>query len=90
MLQTLDTYPHMKYRPTKTKEIDKIIKSLKAKDSYGYNDISTKVPKISSSLLYNSLNYICSRALSKGIFPGRLKLTVIKPLYEKGNKLDNV
>jgi len=80
----------MKYRPTTTKEIDKIIKSLKAKHSYGCNEISTKVPEISSSLLYISLNYIFNRAVSKGIFPGGLKLTVIKPLYEKGNKLDNV
>ena len=89
--QTLNTlYPHMKYRPTITKEIDNIIKSLKIKDSYGYNEISTKVPKISSSLLYNSLNYICNRAFSKGIFPDGLKLSVIKPLYEKVNKVDNV
>ena len=90
MSQTLNTYPHMKYRPTTSKEIDKIIKSLKAKDSYGYNEISAKVPKISSSLLYNSLNYMCNRALSKGIFPYGLKLTVLKSLYEKDNKLDNV
>jgi hypothetical protein len=80
----------MKYRTTTTKEIDNIIKSLKAKDSYAHNEISTKVPKISSSLLYNSLNYIRNRALSKGIFPGGLKLSVIKPLYGKVNKLDNV
>lgn len=66
--QTLNTlYPHMKYRPTTIKEIDNIIKSLKAKDSYGYNEISTEVPKIGSSLLY---------ALTKGIFPDRMKLSV--------------
>jgi hypothetical protein len=83
-------YPHMKYRPATTKEIDNIIKSLKAKDSYGYNEISTEVPKIGSSLLYNSLNYMCNRALTKGIFPDGLKLSVIKPLYEKVNKVDSV
>ena len=65
--QTLNALcPHMKYKPATTKEINNIIISLRAKDSYGY-EISTKVPRISSSLLYNSLNYISDKALSKGI-----------------------
>jgi hypothetical protein len=34
------------------------------------------------------LNYICNKALSKGIFPDRLKYSIIKPLYKKGSKLE--
>ena len=81
-------YPHMKHNPTTTKEIDEIIKSLKVKDSHGYDEISTKILKISSPFIISPLNYICNKALFKGIFPDRLKFSVIKPLYKKGNKQD--
>jgi hypothetical protein len=40
----------MKHKPTTTTEIDDIIKSLKAKDSHRYDEISTKILKISSPL----------------------------------------
>ena len=38
-------YPSMECKCTTTKEIERIIKSLKAKNSYGYDEISTKDPK---------------------------------------------
>jgi hypothetical protein len=44
-------YPHMKHKPTPTKEIDELIKSLKVKDSHGYDEISTKILKISSPFI---------------------------------------
>jgi Notch-like protein len=33
-------------------------------------------------------NYICSRTLYTGVFPGRLKHATIRPLFKKGNKDD--
>jgi hypothetical protein len=59
MPQTLDTeYPHMKHKPKTTKEIDEIIKTLKAKYSHGYDEISTKILKISFPFIISPLNYI--------------------------------
>lgn len=29
-----------------------------------------------------------NEALTKGVFPNRLKFSIIKPLYKKGNKKD--
>jgi Notch-like protein len=81
-------HPHMKHKPTTTKETDEIIKSLKVKDSHGYDEISTKILKISSTFIISPLNYICNKVLFKGIYPDRLKFSVIKPLYKKGNKQD--
>ena len=52
MLQTFMTqYPNIKRNPTSPKEIDKIIQSLKSKNPYGCNEISTKLLKISSPFI---------------------------------------
>jgi hypothetical protein len=41
-------YPSMECKYTTTKEIEQIIKSLKTKHSYGYDEISTKILKEAS------------------------------------------
>jgi len=41
-------YPNNKSGYTSTKEIKKIIKSLKTKNAYGYNEISVKILKWSA------------------------------------------
>jgi hypothetical protein len=62
-------YQSMECSCTTTKEIALIIKSLKAKNSYGYDKISTKIPKISGSFIRSPLNYICNKMLFWGVFP---------------------
>jgi hypothetical protein len=52
---------------------------FKSKDSHGYDEISTKLLKISSPLISSPPNYICNKVLTKGIFPDRLKFSTIKP-----------
>jgi hypothetical protein len=44
------SYPNIKCKPTWTKEIENIIKSLKIKNSHGYDEISTTVLKNKLSL----------------------------------------
>ena len=61
---------------------------LKSQDSRGYDEISTKLLKISSPFISSPLNYICNVVLIKRIFPDRLKFSIINPLYKKGNKTD--
>jgi len=45
-------YPNMKRKCTSTKEIELIIKTLKTKNSYGYDKISTKILKLSGNKLH--------------------------------------
>jgi len=73
-------------KPTTTSEIGNIIKTLKPKTLYGYDEISTKLLKITAPCISSPLNYICNKVISKGVFPDRLKYSAIKPLYKKGNK----
>jgi len=66
-------YPDMKYQYTSTEEIEKIISSLKSKNSHGYDDISVNILKCSSPYISSPLCHICNKMLSTGIFPDRLK-----------------
>ena len=45
------TFPDINFTNTSPKEIENIIQSLKAKESYGYYGITTKILKISAPLL---------------------------------------
>jgi len=81
-------YPSTECKCTKMKETEQIIKSLKTKNSYGYNEISTKILKISCPFISSSLNYICNKILFWGLFPDRLKYTVIKSLHKNGDRCE--
>jgi hypothetical protein len=78
----------MKLRNTTTYEIEKIIHSLKCKNSYGYDEISTRILKASTPYVLSPLTYIFNKILSTGIFPDRLKFVEVKPVYKKGDKTD--
>jgi len=68
-------------------EINKIIKSLRTKNSYGYDEIPIKILRLSAPSVISPLTYICNKSLSSGVFPERLKYAIIKPVYRKGDKL---
>jgi hypothetical protein len=42
--------------------------------------------KLSSPFISTPLNFVCSRILSTGKFPDRLKYYIVKPLHKKCNK----
>jgi hypothetical protein len=63
------TYPGMECKCTTTKEIEQTIKSLKTKNSYGYDKISTKIPNISCPFISSPQNYICNKIILCGICP---------------------
>lgn len=74
--------------PVTPQDITKIIKNLKNKNSVGHDEICTKVIKFCNEELSNPLSHIINLSISKGIFPDKLKITVVKPLFKKGNKFD--
>jgi len=70
---------------TSAKEINKIIGSLKDKNSSGYDEISTKI--ISKPFIISPLINTCNKMLAHGIYPERLKFSLIKPIYKSGDKI---
>jgi len=78
--------PSIKFKNTSPKETEKIINSLKIKESSGYDEVSTKILKISAPFISSPLSYICNKSMSSGTFPTRLKYATVKPLLKKGDK----
>jgi len=70
------------------KRKERIIKSLKTKNSYGYDKISTKILKISCPSISSPINYIHNKMLFWGVFPDRLKYAIIKPLHKSDDRCE--
>jgi hypothetical protein len=73
------------WKYTNTHEIEKIIKSLKSKDSSGYDEITSRIIKASSAFIISPLTHICNAILRSGVFLDRLKYAIVKPCFKKGN-----
>ena len=76
--------------PTDNQEILKIISDLKMKKSSGNDNInSILVKKIKLGLLeplQASLQILINRSLEEGIFPQRLKISKVIPVYKNNEK----
>jgi len=84
LLQAFKTpFPNFHFKHISTKEVENIIKSIKPKNSSGYDGISTKLLKVSSAFIISPLTYICNKSISSGIFPDRLKYAMVKPFCTK-------
>ena len=79
-------FPSIKIIPITEAEIKSIIRALKPKNSSGYDEINSKIVKTCVSDISHPLTFICNHSLYKGIFPDRLKIAVVKPLYKKGDR----
>jgi len=69
-----------------TGEIEKIIHSFPWKNSCGYDEISMRILKISAPFISSPLCRIINASLNSGVFPTRLKYSIITPLHKKGDK----
>jgi hypothetical protein len=69
--------PNIKLKNKSTKEIERIISSLRPTNSYGYDGISTKILKASAPFISSPLNYICNNTIISGTFPTRLKYSTV-------------
>ena len=71
-----------------TYEMKKIIHSLKCTKSYGYDEISSRILKLSTPYILSPVTYIFNKILSTGIFAFGLKYSEVKPLHTKGDKTE--
>jgi len=80
------SFTNINIKNTTTDEIEKSIKELKSKKSCGYDEITTKILKISSPFIVLPLTYTRKRMLSTETFPDTLKFSEVKPIYKKCDK----
>jgi hypothetical protein len=79
-------FPDIKIIPTTETEIKSITRSLKSRNSSGYDEITSTILKAFSASISCPLAHICNHSLHTCIFPDDLKISVVKPLYKKGHK----
>ena len=74
---------HFQY--TNPSGILKIIQGLKPKTSAGYDHLSSKVLKDIANIVSTPLSIIINQSLCSGIFPSKLKIAKVIPLFKKGD-----
>ena len=67
---------------TDAEKIEKIISELKSKDSEGVDGISTNFLKKISQEVSKPLSFIINQSMYTGIFPTRLKIARVIPLFK--------
>lgn len=76
-----------KFDPVNATTVRNIINGLKPKTSSGHDGISVKLLKSISSLITDSITFIINQCLETGVFPDRLKLAKVIPLYKKDDPM---
>jgi hypothetical protein len=66
--------------------VSKIIDSLKSKSSQGIDKLSSILLKKIKSPLIKPISVLINQSLESGIFPDRLKIAKILPIYKKDNE----
>jgi len=79
-------FTNIAFHNTSTGEAEKIIHSLPWRNSCGYDEISLRILKASAPFISSHLCYITNTSLNTGVFPTRLKYSIITPLHKKGDK----
>ena len=75
-----------RFTPVNKDRFGSLIKKLKSKSSFGYDEISNNLIKHASSSLIKPLTLIVNQVLHTGIFPRQLKLSRVKPIYKSGEQ----
>ena len=65
-------FPTTNFKCGTSKETENITKSLRTENSHGYDEIRTKILKLSINYISSPLTHLCNRMLFTGIFPTRL------------------
>ena len=65
--------------------VEKIILELSSKNSCGWDGLSTNLLKRISKIIAAPLSVIINQSLVTGIFPDRLKIAKVIPLFKKGD-----
>ncbi len=73
---------------TTPEHIKKIIRKLQPKYSYDANGVSTKMIKSIGDEISFPLSHIFNISLREGVFPQKLKLCRVIPIFKTGNALD--
>ena len=75
-----------KFRQTSAQEVDAIIRKIKPSHSSGIDGISSNLLKFLKPALVDPLTLIINQSIKKGIFPSKLKIAKVIPIYKKSDR----
>lgn len=82
------TQQQFSFQEVNAESVSKIIDSLKSKPSYGWDGMSSNLLKTIKNSILESLTLIVNQVLLNGVFPDKLKVAKVTPVFKKGsNKL---
>lgn len=73
-------------KPCIAEDIIQIIRTLRNSKSTGVDGITTKVIKYVGSIISLPLSHIINLCISSGIYPNKLKTSIIKPIFKKEDR----
>ena len=73
----------LNFKPVEEADVIKIIDNLSSKNSCGIDKITTKLLKTITQYITKSITFIINQSLSSGIFPEKLKIAKIVPIFKK-------
>lgn len=71
--------------PVTERETLNIINELKNKSSCGFDEVPSKILKVSALEIVKPLTWIINNSFKAGLFPEALKLAIVTPVYKKGD-----
>lgn len=74
--------------PAQPQEVYNIIKNLKNKNSCGIDELPPKLIRKCADLLTVPYTNLINQSFMEGAFPDALKISIVKPIYKKGDKCD--
>ena len=79
------------FKRTNDLDVEKMINDLAPKHSCGHDGLSANFIKQISGIISGPLTLIINQSLSTGVFPDRLKIAKVIPIFKKGDNhiLDN-
>ena len=80
-----DTSSTFSFSEITEETVMRTINEISAKRSTGHDSISTELVKRIKAFISSPLCLIVNQSLNTGIFPGKLKIAKVIPLYKKGN-----
>ena len=75
------------FKETTPQNVTKIINNFLSKSSCGHDGLSMKLIKSLKAYLSRPLSLIINQSFCTGIFPDKLKIAKITPLFKKGDEL---
>jgi hypothetical protein len=75
----------LEFKPIDNQKVEQLIDQMKLKTSTGYDNLSSKLIKYIKHEVKNALTVTINQSLKTGIFPQKLKLAKILPIYKNND-----